>query len=594
MSSGPIVPRVHVRDLGDCGDKEELRRVFSKYGSLINVWIANNPPGFAYIFFKSFEDAEKAVEAMDGKKVCGVRVRVELSPIEDRRRISRGGRSGGDYDSRDNYGQRGGGGGGRGRGRYDDYSRRGSGGGGRGNYDNYGDNYDDRHRGRGRGGYRNQSNYHDSGHGYGDRNKSGGRDYGENYGPRGGRGGGYNSGRGGYGFGGRNTRGFRGGRGGGYRDNYDSGGSRDNYYDDYYPRGRGRGRGRYNKQDYSGGGGKKDYNRGNWGYDEGRDDRHGPDIEYRQHRVSRRDDYESKGMHKREGSGPYHNKYSSKGEYRSSGGGHYKGEQYSGSRWDEYDDDDDGDYRDRSPHQKSHHGFQRPPKSRSQSRSSLSRTPSSSRSRSPSSLSPLPPPKHSSQKHRKAPRESDYRSSSHSSPPPSKSRYEYSSNIPSAYRDSYEMDTYRNEPVYESHQYGSESHRGEYSAERSVTTRSYEVKNGKRSVESRELRELDYRDEDRPTRFVVKERHGVYSEERHRGYPEKNQHRSYSNERRGGYVEKERHGGYPDDKHGGYSDREYASHSDLGDISPVMVPRGGGHRRSNQKRKRLVMIRSRG
>lgn len=95
VSLGPTVPRVHVRDLGDYGDKEELRRVFSKFGGMTNVWIANNPPGFAYVFYETFDDAEKAVEAMNGKKVCGVKVRVELSPVEDRRRSGRGRGGGG-------------------------------------------------------------------------------------------------------------------------------------------------------------------------------------------------------------------------------------------------------------------------------------------------------------------------------------------------------------------------------------------------------------------------------------------------------------------------------------------------------------------
>jgi len=70
-----------VRDIGDRGDKEELRRAFSKFGPLTNVWVADNPPGFAYIFFESFKDAEAAVRYLDGNRLCGGRVRVELSPI---------------------------------------------------------------------------------------------------------------------------------------------------------------------------------------------------------------------------------------------------------------------------------------------------------------------------------------------------------------------------------------------------------------------------------------------------------------------------------------------------------------------------------
>ncbi len=81
------VPRVHIKGLGESGDKEEIRDLFGKFGPLKNVWIATKPPGFAYVFFQTFEDAEKAVDYYNGKKVCGMTVRVELSPIEDKMRF---------------------------------------------------------------------------------------------------------------------------------------------------------------------------------------------------------------------------------------------------------------------------------------------------------------------------------------------------------------------------------------------------------------------------------------------------------------------------------------------------------------------------
>lgn len=78
------VPRVHIRGLGHNGNKDEIRRLFSEFGPLKNVWLANKPPGFAYVFYKSFHDAEKAVACYDNKKVCGMTVSVDLSAIEDK------------------------------------------------------------------------------------------------------------------------------------------------------------------------------------------------------------------------------------------------------------------------------------------------------------------------------------------------------------------------------------------------------------------------------------------------------------------------------------------------------------------------------
>ena len=250
-SVNATVPRVIVRNLEDRGDKDELRKNFSRYGPLTNVWVADDPPGFAYVFFETFREAEKAVEALNGTRMCGDRVTVELSPSVDKRK-NRGG--GGQYGS--------GGGGGRdyrprGRGQYRSYDHRdrdsrdtkdGSRGsrdyqdnrGSRSDYKDYssGGGYS---RGRGRGG--GYSNYGGGGggQGYGSRGRSGGGYY------RGGRGGGYNYG-GGYDDSGgyRGRSGYRGGsynRDRGYGDNY--GGSDQGKY------GRGRGRGYYERDSYN-------------------------------------------------------------------------------------------------------------------------------------------------------------------------------------------------------------------------------------------------------------------------------------------------------------------------------------------------------
>lgn len=82
------VPRIIVRDLGKYGNKEELRRVYSRFGPLRNIWVANDPPGFAYVFFEDSKDALRAVTATNGNIVCGGHVRVEYSPTEDKKAFS--------------------------------------------------------------------------------------------------------------------------------------------------------------------------------------------------------------------------------------------------------------------------------------------------------------------------------------------------------------------------------------------------------------------------------------------------------------------------------------------------------------------------
>lgn len=79
MSRYPNDCKVYVGDLGNSARKNELEDAFSYYGPLRNVWIARNPPGFAFVEFEDTRDAEDAVRGLDGRTVCGRRARVELS-----------------------------------------------------------------------------------------------------------------------------------------------------------------------------------------------------------------------------------------------------------------------------------------------------------------------------------------------------------------------------------------------------------------------------------------------------------------------------------------------------------------------------------
>ena len=79
MSRGPY-HKVYVGGLGQEGRKEEIEKEFEKFGPLHDVWVARNPPGFAFVEFEDLRDAEDAIKALDGKTICGVEVRVEMSP----------------------------------------------------------------------------------------------------------------------------------------------------------------------------------------------------------------------------------------------------------------------------------------------------------------------------------------------------------------------------------------------------------------------------------------------------------------------------------------------------------------------------------
>uniref|UniRef100_A0AAY5KGU0 Serine and arginine rich splicing factor 3 n=1 Tax=Esox lucius TaxID=8010 RepID=A0AAY5KGU0_ESOLU len=58
----PLDCKVYVGNLGNNGNKTELERSFGYYGPLRSVWVARNPPGFAFVEFEDPRDATDAEE----------------------------------------------------------------------------------------------------------------------------------------------------------------------------------------------------------------------------------------------------------------------------------------------------------------------------------------------------------------------------------------------------------------------------------------------------------------------------------------------------------------------------------------------------
>ncbi|CAG2181719.1 unnamed protein product, partial [Oppiella nova] len=109
--SCPLDCKVYVGELGNNGTRHELEDAFGYYGPLKEVWVARNPPGFAFVMFQDPRDARDAVRAMDGKMVCGRRIRVELSTGKSRHDGKGGGGGGGGGGGRYGSGGYSGGGG---------------------------------------------------------------------------------------------------------------------------------------------------------------------------------------------------------------------------------------------------------------------------------------------------------------------------------------------------------------------------------------------------------------------------------------------------------------------------------------------------
>lgn len=73
--------RVFIGGISDRIQKEDIEREFGRFGKLTNVWVAQNPPGFAFVEFDHISEADLAVSEMNGKSFLGSlnKIRVEHS-----------------------------------------------------------------------------------------------------------------------------------------------------------------------------------------------------------------------------------------------------------------------------------------------------------------------------------------------------------------------------------------------------------------------------------------------------------------------------------------------------------------------------------
>ncbi|KAH7935316.1 uncharacterized protein LOC119404099 [Rhipicephalus sanguineus] len=80
--------RLFVGGLDSTMTREDLEREFGKYGQLKEVWMAQNPPGFAFVEFENMSCVDEAVREMNGSIVNGALLRVERA--RDKSRTARG------------------------------------------------------------------------------------------------------------------------------------------------------------------------------------------------------------------------------------------------------------------------------------------------------------------------------------------------------------------------------------------------------------------------------------------------------------------------------------------------------------------------
>ena len=62
----PTEYRIHIAELPQGVKEDEIRKVFQRYGTLNDVWVAG-ASCFAFVVYNQKEDAQKAIDSMDGR-----------------------------------------------------------------------------------------------------------------------------------------------------------------------------------------------------------------------------------------------------------------------------------------------------------------------------------------------------------------------------------------------------------------------------------------------------------------------------------------------------------------------------------------------
>jgi RNA recognition motif-containing protein len=58
--------RIHIAELPQGVQESEIRKTFQRYGTLVDVWVAS-ASCFAFVVYKQKEEAQKAIDSMDGR-----------------------------------------------------------------------------------------------------------------------------------------------------------------------------------------------------------------------------------------------------------------------------------------------------------------------------------------------------------------------------------------------------------------------------------------------------------------------------------------------------------------------------------------------
>jgi cold-inducible RNA-binding protein len=99
-----MASKLYVGNLSYDTRDDDLQELFSEYGQVVSAKVVmdrdtGRPRGFGFVEMGTAEEAQKAIQELDGKDFMGRAIKVNVAqPREDRPRGGRGGGGGGGRD----------------------------------------------------------------------------------------------------------------------------------------------------------------------------------------------------------------------------------------------------------------------------------------------------------------------------------------------------------------------------------------------------------------------------------------------------------------------------------------------------------------
>ena len=71
--------KIYIRGLRSDSSKEQLMDTFTCFGRVLAIWVAQKPPGYAFLLMESSSDARESCVALNNTIIGGHRMQVEMA-----------------------------------------------------------------------------------------------------------------------------------------------------------------------------------------------------------------------------------------------------------------------------------------------------------------------------------------------------------------------------------------------------------------------------------------------------------------------------------------------------------------------------------